>query len=449
MQRRLILAICLSLAAASDAPHKGTSITRDVVIIGGGQSGTYAAINLREMGKSVIVIEKEDVLGGHVNTYTDPSTGLTVDYGVQGFINNSATLDFFAHFDVTLASANPAQVSISPHDLDTGEPVSFTIDEDFGAWAQQLKKYPWLDSTWDVPRPVAADLLLPLSEFITKYNLQDIGYSLYVGAEGLSNPLEQPTVNVMKMVDPAFLSAISGAGLNTVNQDNAEIYVKARAELGEDVLLSSMVKSAARNDSGVSIVVSTPSGERSIEASKLLVTIPPVTDNMAPFALDSSESTLFNQFKYMGYYTLLINNTGLSMDFEIINANSSEATYHIPELPAVASINPTRISGLFYAWCRSPNLLSQEQVEETVIQTVQRLQSAEGLPHTIPNIVEYRSHSPYKLYVPSDKINDGFYAQLYGLQGHRSTYYTGAALISHNCGLIFEFTRKLLPTLFP
>jgi hypothetical protein len=38
-------------------------ITKDVAILGGGASGTYAAVRLREdYGKSVVLIEKEAVL---------------------------------------------------------------------------------------------------------------------------------------------------------------------------------------------------------------------------------------------------------------------------------------------------------------------------------------------------------------------------------------------------
>lgn len=44
-------------------------ITRDVAIIGGGATGTYAAMNfLLKQRKSLVVVEKEAVLGGHTNT---------------------------------------------------------------------------------------------------------------------------------------------------------------------------------------------------------------------------------------------------------------------------------------------------------------------------------------------------------------------------------------------
>lgn len=61
----------------------GSSIARDVCIVGGGSSGTYAAVRLSDMGETVVVIEQKDRLGGHTETYTDPTTGFKYDIGVQ------------------------------------------------------------------------------------------------------------------------------------------------------------------------------------------------------------------------------------------------------------------------------------------------------------------------------------------------------------------------------
>jgi len=57
-------------------------ITRNVCIIGGGSSGTFSAVQLRDMGKSIVVVEQNDRLGGHTNTFTDPVTNATVGFGV-------------------------------------------------------------------------------------------------------------------------------------------------------------------------------------------------------------------------------------------------------------------------------------------------------------------------------------------------------------------------------
>ncbi|KAH1614538.1 hypothetical protein KXX21_001424 [Aspergillus fumigatus] len=62
-------------------------IYRDVAVIGGGAAGTYAAIQLGDLGQSVVLIEKKTVLGGQTEAYKDPTTGNIIDYGVENFQN--------------------------------------------------------------------------------------------------------------------------------------------------------------------------------------------------------------------------------------------------------------------------------------------------------------------------------------------------------------------------
>ncbi|MBC7658543.1 MAG: NAD(P)-binding protein [Chitinophagaceae bacterium] len=56
----------LSLAAStltSTSPRIPETLKRDVVVFGGGASGMYAAMKLRDLGYSVVVIEKANRLG--------------------------------------------------------------------------------------------------------------------------------------------------------------------------------------------------------------------------------------------------------------------------------------------------------------------------------------------------------------------------------------------------
>lgn len=79
-------------------------ITRDVSIIGGGSSGTYAAIQLRDAGKSVAVIEQTERLGGHTQTYIDPASGIPIDYGVEYFHHLDVVTKYFARLNVSLTT---------------------------------------------------------------------------------------------------------------------------------------------------------------------------------------------------------------------------------------------------------------------------------------------------------------------------------------------------------
>lgn len=50
-------------AAAATASGENVAIDIDVAIIGGGASGAYAAVRLREdFGKNIVVVEKQDRL---------------------------------------------------------------------------------------------------------------------------------------------------------------------------------------------------------------------------------------------------------------------------------------------------------------------------------------------------------------------------------------------------
>lgn len=106
----LLLAVLATVLPASTAPTScsvngkkydvDTVLTKDIAIIGGGSGGTYSAIRLRDLGKSVVVIEGTDRLGGHTQTYIEPTTGAPIDYGVQVFHNFSEVTNYFNRLNV-------------------------------------------------------------------------------------------------------------------------------------------------------------------------------------------------------------------------------------------------------------------------------------------------------------------------------------------------------------
>lgn len=56
--------LLLLFGQCSALPTTKKWIEKDVCIIGGGASGTYAAVRLQQMGVSVALVEKERKLGG-------------------------------------------------------------------------------------------------------------------------------------------------------------------------------------------------------------------------------------------------------------------------------------------------------------------------------------------------------------------------------------------------
>jgi hypothetical protein len=430
-------------------------ITRDVCIIGGGSSGTYAAVQLRDSGKSVVVVEKEDVLGGNTNTYTDPTTGQTVDYGVVVFHNLPIVQNYFSRFDVPLTVLSPSASSggeTSFVDTRTGQVFpKFSLPnptEALEKYAEQLAKYPALENGFYLPDPVPEDLMLPFGQFAQKFNLSDMVFTASLYGQGYGNFAHQTTLYVFKIFGLGILQALQTGFLTTADQDNHEIYDKALQFLGSDVLLQSHVISTDRSAADhVTIVVQTPSGRKTIQAKKLLISIPPKLDNFVGFDLSANERSLFGKWLNTGYYTSLLNNTGIPNDDAVINIGTN-TPFNLPQLPGVYGINPTVVPGLFDVKYGSPFVLPDDVVKADIISSIQRLKySGVATSTDEPEFVAYKGHIPFALTVPPEAIKDGFYTKLYALQGCRNTYYTGAAFHTQDSSLLWQFTEALLPDL--
>jgi hypothetical protein len=450
----------LGLAGALPGPTAHTEpadyaadsvVTRDVAIIGGGSTGTYAAIRLRDLGKSVVVVETNDRLGGHTHTYTDPGTGAHVDIGVIVWHDLDIVRNYFARFDVPLEKASfdaPGQVN-KWVDYRTGKEVPGYSSPDpstaLQAYAAQLAQYPYLEAGFGLPNPVPPDLLLPFGDFVEKYALGAAVNMIFNFGQGLGDLLKQPTLYVMKNFGLDILRNLQIGFLTTSRHDNSELYEKARTELGVDALLRSRVVATDRDTGGyANVLVQTPSGLKIIRARKLLVTIPPKVDNLHGFDLDPTELGLFAQFGNSAYYTGLLRNSGIPDNYSVNNIGA-DTPYHLPALPGVYAISPTGIPGLHSVKYGSPVQLSDAQVKSDILAAVKRLRTAGTIPTTTPEFAVFASHSPFELTVPASAIKSGFYTRLYALQGRNRTYYTGAAFHTHDSSLLWQFTEALLP----
>jgi hypothetical protein len=312
---------------------------------------------------------------------------------------------------------------------------------DFTPLAGQLGKYINFEDGMYLPDPVPEDLLLPFRDFVTKFSLQDVAYTIALASEGDDYLLDELTLYVFQRFNNVLIEELTaGNGFKTLN--NSELYFKAQAELGPNALVQSTVIAGNRTSDGVELLVQTPTGNKLIIASAVLVSCPLVIENMAPFGLDNSESSLFTQFTATGYYTFLLGNTNLPPGFSYENV-APDGLYNIPALPTVLNIRTTLIDGIYYGWYGSHTPVSESEVKREVISTVQRLSNSSA----VPTILEFASHSPFKQTVSADSIRDGFYTKLNGLQGHKNTWYTGNAVDESGTSNLWNFTEQLLPNI--
>jgi hypothetical protein len=317
------ITLCLpNTSSASKGPFDPTNIiVRDIAIVGGGATGTYAAIRLQQdFNKSVVVVERENKLGGHTHTYHDPVSSSTIELGVVAFHDLPVVHKFFSRFNIPLTKLffNSCLPSI---DLQTGRPVYIpaslnATERTFEKWNRQLMRFPSLDEGYVFPLPVPDDLLCPFGQFARNHNLTALIPSIWTIDQGIGDILNLPTLYVMKSFGPQMLRSLSSGFLATVRQNNHEIYEKALLDLQttKSVLLSSSLVAMDRDNPGsyAHAIVATPSGQKLLRVKQFLFTIPPKPDILTGFDLDNEEALLFSYFKHMDYFSGVLRNTPIA-----------------------------------------------------------------------------------------------------------------------------------------
>jgi hypothetical protein len=411
--------------------HPRDVITRDVAIIGGGASGTYGAIRIIDLSKSVVVVEQQSQLGGQTETYTDPTSGNKTEMGVVAWYGNDIVNNFFARLNVLLKVVDVERAGFTtltsiPVDFRTGKIVeniySGNVTEGISNYAAQLAKYPYLEDGFDIPYPVPSNFLLPFGEFVEKYNISGAIQVLNIFGNGMGNFLNHPTLFVFKLVSMKQYRLL-GAGTfqTTPSGDNHELYDKATAVLGDNALLNNKVVAVDRCGEYPEIVVRTPSGLRYIQAKKLFLAISPKLENLIVYDLDITETALFGQLLNTGYYTAIANNTGLPDNIEVRNFGA-DTPYNVPFVPGPYFVQASEISGLFNVKYCSPIPVSDETAKVNIVAATQRLKTASTLNTTTPDFVQFHSHTPLEMTVSVDAVQNGFYKDLYALQGLKNTY---------------------------
>lgn len=456
LQLASLALLCIQIVSTLALPNEFAprqSITRDVVILGGGASGTYAAILLQDLGKSVAVIERNDRLGGHTETlYT--ADGSNIDYGVQGFFNTNTTTTFLNRLEVDSEPLLPASSNNQNVNFVTGEKVdgdgpSIDLFLALIQYSAVLEKFPYFsDGAYNLPDPVPEDLLMPFGDFVEKYNIQKVLPILWTFAHSAGT--DSPTLYVIQNFGQPHVSALLGGYVRAKN-GTAELYNKAAEVLGSAVLYESTAVAVTRpgNDErraqGVTVEVRSSSGDSTtINAQKLLITIPPTLENLQGFDLDDRETSLFSQWIYRAYHVGILNNTGIPDGLNVINTNP-ENLGGLPSDPFVWHLDDVGVPGYKTTKIIGNSSFSEEDGQDLLFSDIHRMYEAGTFVDTGGlELAAWDSHTPVVMSVSPDAVRGGFYRDLYGLQGHRDTFYTGLAFCSDYSTLLWGYTDQIV-----
>ncbi|KAL3477136.1 FAD/NAD(P)-binding domain-containing protein [Aspergillus californicus] len=430
-------------------------VTRDVAVLGGGATGTYAAVQLREQGKSVALIEKKAKLGGHAETLYLPD-GNHVNYGVEGYFNNDLTKSFFDQLNVDYEALLPGSLITKHINFDTGKsvlPGDGILGTVTGAllYRAAIEQFDYLSTgAYYLPDEVPEVLLRPFREFVEDHALQGALEVIFMFAENVGNLLDRPLLYVILNFGIPQIDALVGGGYITPKNGTDELFNKAANYIDQvNIFYSTTVVQASRNSTGVELIVQGEDGTCTlIRAKKLLIAFPPTLPSLQSqgFDLRTEESTLFSKWAHVNYYAATVTNTGLPDGINYANTDPTTGPGSLPAPPFIWQLEYSGVSGYFMVKMVGFDNFTAADAKNLIVSNIRAMGEA-GTYSTTPDELEiaaFASHAPETLTVSTDEIRNGFYKKLYALQGQQSTYYTGYTFCTDYSTPLWNYTGSVL-----
>jgi len=445
-------------------------ITKDVAVIGGGAAGAYASVRLREDHNiSIALIELESELGGHVDTYTVPDSGETIEYGVQSYVPYGPALDFFDRFDIQTEPFASRRltglyVEYESSKILTGytPPSANATNEALRIWLSIVEKYnPLIEpGFWNFPSPtdIPADFLTPFGEFAKRYNVQAaaprIATISNVGANGLEKLL---TLDVIQEFGLPLTKSVLESSLFKPIGSNQLLYRRVLELLKKDVYLNAKVTETERTASGVKVVVKGGDGTAGpilIKAKRLLFTPPPRFDFLSKFDTDEKEREVFGKLATTWRFAGVAHIPCIPENYSVTYTSSGAVPDNYLKIRDYAwnlgltSTGPTGL-GLFRVLFGGNTSYTIDEAKSFVQAKVQDLVNAGSLNATVECKVAFKAFVNHNsvLWPGAAELKGGFVQKLNGLQGYRSTWWTGGKWCSDYTSNVWVFTETVLDRL--
>ncbi|KAK0391541.1 hypothetical protein NLU13_1041 [Sarocladium strictum] len=468
MQRTpLLTGLLLAQRALAGSTCCTSSISRDVVVVGGGASGSHAAVWLRDHDKSVVVIEKEAQLGGHTDWFEDPETGKVINIGVQAWMEYRDSYDFPARMNVsTNGSMEFAAVENRYVDFQSGEPVRDWVSPAPDAMYPALQRYlDVLNKYQDMILPgffgfpegdaIPDDLVMPFRDLVDKYDLAAAVPQLWDStAQGLGDTMDVPSLFFMQASPAPMVEALLGAAAAAVPESGRlyDLYESVAEFLGSDVLYSSTVVSTKRGEDGVKVTVRNAQGEHvCISAKRLLVSAQPTPETIQPLGLDAGERDVLGRFSFTTVYAGVLQHPSLVVPTAYSNRSPRPGSTEYMAWPTESQVGRIDWLGdtvdLFQFTAVGAEDDSSESIQSLIGESIQSMIEAGTVHHTNGSLSfsKFADHGKMHPRVSEGDLKAGFIQDLMSLQGRKSTWWTGAAWSAGLSNVLWEYNNILLP----
>lgn len=420
-----------------------------------------------------------------MDSYTPPGTNSSLDFGVFSFVDYGGATALFKRLNISTAPPSRVRAPTKYADFTTGQPIPGYVAPERARARAAMETYlsicekyeDMLDpGYWNFPAgdAVPEDLLTRFGAFVERYGIEEAVPQIYSATGfGVGRLADELTMTVMQAFGAQMARSMLGRQDSFVaaSHRNQDVYdAMARAIGDESILYATKVVHSVRTprDGVVITAQNRRTGEKTtIRAAQLLLAVRPVGEAaMRPFALDPRERGLFARFDYVRVWAALVRHPALAA------ANASVANLPAAAAPARYLATPRvpflgkferqdntaagRQSGVFRALVVGTRDFGEADARGLLQAALDRLvgrgvlprpssQEGDGQQQQPVEIVALSDHGPMALRVSAEEHRKGFHQRLYALQGHRSTWWTGAAFSSHFQTIIWEFNEVLLP----
>ncbi|KAI6778261.1 uncharacterized protein J7T54_004168 [Emericellopsis cladophorae] len=471
MRATLVAATTLVSGVVAKKEYCTKTIKKDVAIIGGGASGSHAAVWLRDHGRTNVVIEKAEQLGGHTDFYKDPVSGLDINVGVQGWMEYGNGYNFPHRMGIPTTGS----MSFTPNenyfvDFESGEPVEGyqapapdAMVAALQTYLEVLYKYedyilPGFENFPD-PDAIPEDLTMPFGDFVAKYSIEAGVPQIWdATAQGLGNTMDVATMFVMQASGVPMIEAFLGTAQSALPPSGRlyDLYDAVADFLDEDVLYNSTVVKATREKGKKISLQVQDHGDDSItcvEAKRLLIAIQPTMGAMKAFDLDQQETDVFNKFGYATVYAGVIRHPSLQPSNAYSHRLPGPASLNYTAWPVAAQVGRMDYLGgtedLYQFTAVGTDQDTPESMKALIAESIDTMIAAGTIPASDGEVTfeAFADHGLMHPRVSAEELYDGFIQKQVALQGHRDTWYTGAAFSAGFSAVVWEYNEKVLPDL--
>lgn len=352
-------------------------------------------------------------------------------------------------------------------DFATGVPVKDYIapsqERMFGALQRYLDAIePYEDMVlpgfFNFPEPesIPEDLLMPFRDFVEKYDLEAAVSQIWDStAQGIGDTMDVPTLWVIQASGIPMVKALLGSGAAAVPESGRlyDLFEAVAEFLDGDVMYSSTVVSADRHDKkGVALRVQNEAGDLTcIKAKRLLIAVQPTPENMAPFRPDAMEKKVIDKLGYTTVFAGILQHPSLGINTAYTDRLQSTGPSNFTEFPVAAQVGRIDYLGgtadLFQFTAVGTDEDTIESIKALIAQSIDTMIDAGTLSASEGSLTfpSFANHGKMHPRVTADELRSGFIQAQLALQGHLSTWYTGAAFSAGFSTVLWEYNKVLLP----